>query len=259
MPNYPSQIRYLLERVALSLQTLAAVLVAGCASVERIRAPAARVDAPAIAVGDRWVYDEINAYNGRRVGQVAHEVKRIEPDGRLILSVKAQGSLISALAHGGDEVDRGPWIVERDAVFDMSNAYQPGLPLLAFPLSEGEWRSDTASSAEEPGKPRGPWQVHTRVGPWERVRVPAGEFVALRVERRIWFLHPDIFRDRSHRVDTLWYAPEVGRWVKREWTGFHTSRYSPLRGVTREDWVRWELREFRVAETAQRAHAAGNR
>jgi hypothetical protein len=71
---------------------------------------------------------------------------------------------------------------------------------------------------------------------WQRVRTPAGEFDALRVERRIAFAHSDPFRDRPTREETLWYAPAVNRWVLREWTGRYWGRSHPP-PLLREDWV----------------------
>lgn len=238
---------------------LATLVAGGCATVERVAAPVVRVEAPAVAVGDRWLYDEINGYNGLRVGQVAYEVKQAQPGGPLVLGVSAIGKPISAFGYSREEVHTLPWTVRRDAVFDMVNNYDPPLPLIPFPASEGEQRSYAAAAVREPTNERDPWRVDVSVGPWEKVRVPAGEFAALRVERRIWFNHPDHFRNFSRRVDTLWYAPEVGRWVKREWTGYYNLRYSPRRGGFREDWVRWELREFKRSGATQAASATQNR
>jgi hypothetical protein len=238
---------------------LPVLIMSGCATVERVPAPVARVEAPAIRVGDRWLYDEINAYNGLRVGQLTYEVKQAQPNGALVLGITSAGKPISAFGYLAEEINSAAWAVQRDGAYDMVNDYEPALPVIPFPVSEGERRTYAASVVREPNKERDPWRVDISVGPWERVRVPAGEFSALRVERRIWFAHPDHFRIYSSRFDTLWYAPEVGRWVKREWTGYYNLRYSPRRGYFREDWVRWELREFKRSGTTQAVSATQSR
>ena len=45
----------------------------------------------------------------------------------------------------------------------------------------------------------------------------------------------------------LWYAPQVNRWVRREWTG--TYRWSGMRipATLRDDWVEHKLLEYQPA------------
>jgi hypothetical protein len=54
---------------------------------------------------------------------------------------------------------------------------------------------------------------------WERVRVPAGEFDAVKVRRRVYLQY---FRlgDRGQSVidETDWFAPALGQVVRRETT-----------------------------------------
>jgi hypothetical protein len=70
----------------------------------------------------------------------------------------------------------------------------------------------------------------------------------LRIVRLINFEHPDVFRYSPERTDIAWYAPQVGRWVKREWTGDYMSGGpTSLRGRTREDWVNWQLTAYQPA------------
>ena len=87
------------------------------------------------------------------------------------------------------------------------------------------------------------WQQRLSAVRWERVSVPAGDFDALRIERFINFRHWDGWREHPWRTDTVWYAPTVGRWVQREWTGRY--RWPGRRPVeASEDWVRWRLLEW---------------
>ena len=51
---------------------------------------------------------------------------------------------------------------------------------------------------------------------WETITVPAGQFKTLRFTNMINFTSSDMSRTVSSRQETLWFAPEVGRWVARE-------------------------------------------
>jgi hypothetical protein len=92
------------------------------------------------------------------------------------------------------------------------------------------------------------WSQRLSVQGWEKVTVPAGSFDALRIVRQIDFVHPDFFRSYSTRIDTSWYAPQVGRWVKRDWTGSYISPdLMPRGGRAREDWIDWQLTAYEPA------------
>ncbi|NCU85394.1 MAG: hypothetical protein EBV57_05235 [Betaproteobacteria bacterium] len=52
--------------------------------------------------------------------------------------------------------------------------------------------------------------------------VPAGTFRVARYERVMSYYDDDPFRWRTERRETLWYAPEVQHWVRRELAGTWT-------------------------------------
>jgi hypothetical protein len=79
------------------------------------------------------------------------------------------------------------------------------------------------------------------------VRVPAGDFDALRIRRAVWFQHMDWGRIMSRRTETLWYAPSVNRWVQREWSGEFKWDSGERGGWFQEDWVAWRLVEYKPA------------
>ena len=78
----------------------------------------------------------------------------------------------------------------------------------------------------------------------EKLHLPAGDFTTLRIERLIRLKHFDDFRRDCVRRDTLWLAPEIGRWAARESSGEYLI---PSRHTTRiqEDHFRWELTSWR--------------
>lgn len=77
--------------------------------------------------------------------------------------------------------------------------------------------------------------------------MPAGQFDALRIDRRIWFTHADTRRSQSMRTEQLWYAPAVHRWVRREWTGQYLGWPIRRGGPAREDWIVHELQAYSPA------------
>lgn len=69
------------------------------------------------------------------------------------------------------------------------------------------------------------WKYEVRSGAWETVKTPAGDYKALRVEiEGNRGKDPDPFwwpKQAMRYVQTFWYAPDVGRWVRmhhRAWS-----------------------------------------
>ena len=54
---------------------------------------------------------------------------------------------------------------------------------------------------------------------WEKITVPAGEFVALRFQNLINYENSDPNIVDCIRKETVWFAPQIGRWVAREASG----------------------------------------
>ena len=48
------------------------------------------------------------------------------------------------------------------------------------------------------------------------------------------------WRRGNTRIETLWFAPALGFWVRREWSGEYL-RQGERREREVEDWVRFEL------------------
>lgn len=230
-------------RRSLVLSAPATLVLAACAGPAPSARNAAALPAPQPVVGDRWTYRLVNRYNGYAVGE-------------LQMAVTASGPLVVAV-HRGDEgstirspgVDlqaryQSPWAVTVEPSYDLVLQFADPVPMLPSVLRVGE-RGSTRTRFSVPGySGRYDWRQALRATREENVTVPAGSFRTLVVEREIWFDYPDWFRVNSVRSDTVWYAPEVNGWVRREWTGRYRTQ-SPLRGWYYEDWVRWELTDYR--------------
>lgn len=212
---------------------LSAAQLAGCASPERLPSPASAPPQPTLRPGERWRYAKINRYNGQRLGEQVMQVETVDP----VLRVSVSEGPGRALP---PEIYADGWSVLQETVWDLVQRFNAPCPLLPRRLAPGAsdfWRG----TYEVPGYTgHRAWSVRIAAHDWERVQVPAGTFEALRVSRMIAFDHPDLLRSHSQREETLWYAPRVNRWVRREIDGRYViPGYPPIRA--REDRLTWEL------------------
>ena len=214
-----------------------AALVAGCASVPAEPPPSAPVPAPSPKLGQRWRYAEINLYNRSTIAEVVAEVVEVSP--RLRVSLTEAGGLRRA-----DEIYYQPWAVLQEPSYDVVQSFESPMPVVPQRLEAGARETYSSRYRAEGASRRLWWTMSVHAVRWERLRVPAGEFVCLRVERQIAFEHFDGFRHNCERQETVWYSPQVQRWVRREWTGRYLLPGGRLVSNVREDWVRRDLLDW---------------
>ena len=210
---------------------------AGCASTASMPPPpgADPLPTPQLRPGGRWRYRLLNRYNGTTITNAVAEVLAASPELRVRVDLgEGRPSLLERYA--------SPWVAIEESVFDTPIFFESPMPVVPAGLGAGQSLRSSARYRSPVAPFALAWQQTLTARGWERVAVPAGEFDALRVERLIWFQHPDTFRNASERTDVLWYAPQVGRWVRREWTGSYHEAGGLGRGARfREDWIVWEL------------------
>jgi len=235
--------------------SLASIGLGGCASPPSQAASARQFESPRVGVGDRWVYRETNRYNGLPLAEVEVTVTAAAP---LTCSVrrKRSDSTAGEIPRPDavlEEVYNGPWAVGHEPTYDMTLDFSEPMPLLPQSLRVGATSHDRTRYTVSGYSGSYRWSQHLKAVAIERVATPGGSFECLRVRRRIWFEYPDVFRFGSARVDDIWYAPEVNRWVRREWTGDyqHENAMDPRGGRRREDWVRWDLLRYEPSGPAR--------
>ena len=215
--------------------TAGAAGLAGCANPARLPAPPAPPPLPSVRVGERWRYAKVNLYNGQTLAEQTMRVAAVEPLVRVEV-VDGDGATLPPELHAG------PWNLVQENVWDRVQVFSRPCPLLPRRLEPGateDWRG----TYQVPGDSwHHAWSVRIDAIAWERVEVPAGAFEALRILRRIAFDHQDLHRTRSRRVETLWYAPAVNRWVRRDIDGDYARRVVPPMRIG-EDRVSWALIE----------------
>jgi len=136
-----------------------------------------------------------------------------------------------------------PWgQVLVDPHWDLVQAYATAIPLWPPELqAEGRQVFNVTYQTSTASGPMTWLQTMIARG-WERIHVPAGDFTALRYTNDIVFEHTDYARWQSVRTETLWLAPEVGRWVARKSEGTYWGTPGPY--PINEDSLRWELTEW---------------
>lgn len=241
---------------------LLALWLGGCAATAPLSqeapsgAPAA-VSAPSVTAGDSWTYRVRDGFTGLPRGDQRHEVTRVGGD-----RIEVAGAV--DLGDGMQVYDREWNWVRRPATDLQTFEYSPAYQAFAFPLTVGKtWRSEATATDPRDGR-RFPVRIDGRVLGWERVRVPAGEFDALKIERRVYIGYWESpMRGNSVIQEYEWYAPAVKWAVKREAMASYLSYSGENKGDSgfvrvgdgdqsggprflRDDWLIYELASFTV-------------
>jgi len=168
---------------------------------------AAQVAAPALRAGDTWTYRMVDDYNKQVVGDWTRAVVGT-----------ATGAIRVDTRFGGatsESVFRAPGELASGVLGDRARGtMEPAFQLAPFPLTEGRSWSQTVVRTDPVTKERREMLVQGRVRGWETVKVPAGEFKAIRVDRTMYLGDYDAFRGITVRTETEWYAPDVRGPVK---------------------------------------------
>src|SRR5258706_9599803 len=157
----------------------AAALLGGCASpYQGAEAPVAVVQAPQLQSGDTWVYVQINGYN-RLPERTLTDTLLTTKDGFVVerRSDRA-GDLFQT------ETIAAPWREIGETTGPSRRSFSAPLARIQFPIAPGQGWREQAMVTNEYGA-NNLWQTHGGALGWERVKTPAGEFVALRVERQM--------------------------------------------------------------------------
>ncbi len=133
-----------------------------------------------------------------------------------------------------------PWgMVLVDPHWSEVEVFEEPVPLWPARLQPGWSRTVNTRYETRSSKDELPWQVTMKAGRWETIAVPAGHFYTLRYTNIINFRFTNVSeRDAAQRLETVWFAPEIGRWAARESTG---TFYQDVGERFRESSYRWEL------------------
>jgi hypothetical protein len=232
------------------------VLSVGCAwRGSRPDPTGAKVRPP--AVGQSWRYAKRNGFSGKlidaQVDQVASVADTVRIDSRSEVGAaptrKSWGKVWLEKYVGDSNLPgplpsevQQPWgRVLVDPHWPQVQVYEKSIPLWPTQLASGaSMRYDTEYKTPE-HQVGLTWNQTMSVHGWESVTVPAGHFTALRYTNLINFSDTDATRVNCVRKETLWFAPEVGRWIARESAGTYYLDDSVDDTLYEESSFRWEL------------------
>jgi hypothetical protein len=196
----------------------------------------AQVEAPSYRAGESWTYREINGYNNLERATVIREVAQADGTVRIVTKF-GDGKLIS------DAVYPTPGALHSGALNDRARGtFEPALAMTPYPLAEGQRWSEKVVRSDETWKEPRQTRVDGRIHGWETVRVPMGEFKALRIERVIYVGDQDPFRGQTTREEIEWYVPELKMPVKLQVREFYRNHpYNVTGRIYPGDWFIHEL------------------
>lgn len=220
----------------------ALLTLVGCATPLPQNPPAGfpvQVTAPDIQAGDRWSYAVHDGYTKLPKGTLEHRV-----------SVVADNIVTTEVRHGErvtTERYTRDWNWREKPMTNLQNfRYEPAYPALPFPLEAGKtWQ--TYIKATDPATGRvNRVRIDGTVLGWERVRVPAGEFDALKVRRIVYAGNFDFFRSEEYIAETDWYAPRLGQIVKHSSSSAYVDTSHTCDALSACNWIRgdWNVLEL---------------
>jgi hypothetical protein len=188
-------------------------------------------------VGQQWVYEVRNVFNGELVDILTETIVEVGPRVR----IERQGKKLGKLP---DEI-QAPW----GRIAEDPHWTPPQVFIKAVPLWPEQFTSKSSGFYPSRYQVLGNiendyyWGLSIDAKGWSRIKVIAGEFDTLYFTNTADnFQSDDWFRMVSNRREKVWFAPEIGRWVMREsfgeylWLGSSGWADSIL-----EDYLRWEL------------------
>lgn len=203
-----------MQRLLNSTMMVLSLLISGLAPAADEHAS---IIAPAVTVGDSWTYQYTDVWKNQPGNLNRMEVTAINESGiEVDIKRAASGALIShqRFSREMNPIDRGKM------------HFAPAFIRYEFPLEPGkEWRSDATGENAAVGR-RWRYQVKGRAIGWEKIRVRAGEFEALKIVVTAYYQGQEVGTNggTGQLTETLWYSPAVNNFVKLEyqdtdWTG----------------------------------------
>lgn len=166
---------------------------------------------PKVTVGDRWVYRTINLYNNEETSQFEQRTTTVNGDElQLDQTIVSSKGNVNVGSTNTRNADRSTWTFRDSRIFDGMYVF------LAFPLEVGKtWKNEYQRRRGDSGVTA--FSSPVTVEGWEDVQVPAGKFRSLKI------VHSGNYSTQNgsaswtgRSTETVWYAPEVKKFVKSE-------------------------------------------
>jgi len=212
-----------------TLLVVASVLIAACSTTDErgdVGGPVA--NAPTPAVGARWTYRGREGFRAPLIWEETHEVTAASAAG-ITVRVTAKGGWLDIQRQ---ETFVAPGVVRAGALMDIeTRRFATPLERFRFPLAPGQSWNQWVDNYNETTKREGTINRYVRVGGWEKVSTPAGEFDAIRMRVLMRLDDDEFWRYPTTCNYVIWYAPAVGAPVREEKEDEYLERGDTLDGM----------------------------
>lgn len=159
-----------------------------------------RAEAPAVKVGDRWKSETRDSRTG---------VKQYD-------SIRTVTSVTASQIEGTDNAGKFVATADMNLMETPSYVLTGDVKFLVFPLEIGKKWDFKHKFARKSGSLVARWHSEAQVTAYEKVKVPAGEFEAFKIEYK-GFFNNDTDGWKGRLIYTNWYAPATKSIVKNEY------------------------------------------
>jgi hypothetical protein len=198
----------ILRGTSLAPALLCSVVVASVANAQT--APA-----PALKLGDRWVY---NVKSGVGINPMTYqETREVTAVSGGSVKVKITGKTIDGKDFTRVDEYSGPGTLRYGApCADEAYRFPNGLQRATFPLAPGQRSSKWVDVIAEPQGSKGQINYSARARSWDKQTVPAGTFDAIRVDTLMTLDDSTPFRYATECNFSYWYSPAVRNTVREQ-------------------------------------------
>jgi hypothetical protein len=189
-------------------------------------------------VGQEWNYIKKNIFDGKILDVINERVASI--GSTIVIDRTTTGG-----ARLPSEIQTSWGMVATDTQWSRLLNFNPSLPLWPEQLST-IWAKQFSTKYSIAGysDSKMNWQEYMSVQGWEKITVPAGEFVALRFQTLINYESDDPNKVDCIRKETVWFVPQIGRWVARETSGSYQIQ-GQIGAVILEGSYQWQLSSYK--------------
>jgi hypothetical protein len=204
------------------------------------------LEAPVVRAGEAWSYRQSDDYTKIDQGVFRIEATAVDAEGiETRLTPPAGGAVTERYdpTWGWKRVSNRGWDwLSRLAGRSPTVEFTPPFDTLPYPLRAGQKWGGSVTAIDPSSGQRIAVSVDSTARCWEQIAVPAGAFVALRVERAVYLQDVEWYRSQTTLRQVEWYAPEVNRAVMT-WhdSRFYDYRQRPSSALILGDRLRWEL------------------
>ncbi|QWE15966.1 hypothetical protein [Polynucleobacter sp. AP-Nino-20-G2] len=189
-------------------------------------------------VGQEWTYVKRNVFDGKTLGVITERIASIAS---VITIERTSGDGVALPS----EIQTSWGMIATDTQWAHLLNFNPSLPLWPEQLSTS-WAKQFNTKYSVAGYPGSNlhWQEYMSVQGWEKITVPAGDFIALRFQNLINYESNDPNKVDCIRKETVWFAPQIGRWVAREASGSYQIQ-GQIGAVILEGSYQWQLTSYK--------------